>query len=126
MKYYYLKLSDAILPQPDFDEDERSIEAFFGDMDLDLYHWMDGPLIGWDDTHLWIEKGPDDDADLMNLFKAYIILEGVTDLHDDDHMELYNQYGKFHDGGDDFDYGGTYLHYLAIIIKENRDKFYIK
>lgn len=45
------------------------------------------------------------------------IIKRIADLMDsDEHMALFKKHGLFHDGGDDFDYSGSFYYDLLIIM----------
>lgn len=44
-------------------------------------------------------------------------LEGILAMDDTEHMAWFESLGEFHDGGDDFDYGRTYLESLLWVLK---------
>jgi len=47
-----------------------------------------------------------------------IILDRIASMGDSEHIKLFNKHGLFHDGGDDFDYSGSYISLLIDVIKE--------
>jgi len=46
------------------------------------------------------------------------ILNRISSLDYEEHMKLYAKYDKFHDGGDDLDYGGSYVGLLYDLLKK--------
>lgn len=78
-----------------------------GDLDLSVAN-----LEGCD---LVIEK---DKVCLIDVDKDLKILERISSLNEEDHMKLYEKHGVFHDGGDDFDYGGGFVGVLYELLEE--------
>lgn len=79
-----------------------------GDMDLTPCQWFNPSLS--------FEIG-EDYIDLQPNFKDWAeTMETVMNMIEEEHMELYESNGAFHDGGDDFDYGGTYYDDLCFVL----------
>ena len=94
---------DAI---PEFKKQFETIDDLLdGDIDLGVYY-CEGLDIEID------EIGVEFDARHLKYIEKISALDNV------DHMELYSKYGLFHDGGDDFDYGGTFVSCLVDIIRK--------
>lgn len=89
-----------------FPDNFDSIDGLlYGDIDLEVYH-NDGL-----DFHI-TDKGVNFEPRQLKY------VEKLANLDDQEHMDLYDKHKKFHDGGDDFDYGGTYVSALVDIIKD--------
>ena len=76
-----------------------------GDIDLDPYQ-LDG---------LDIQIRPEG-VDFEPRQLKYI--EKIANLDEQDHMAHYEKLGLYHDGGDDFDYGGSFVSALVDLIKK--------
>lgn len=49
---------------------------------------------------------------------AMRIMHDLGTMSDEDHMKYYSENGLFHDGGDDFDYGGSFVYCLWELLNE--------
>ena len=88
---------------------EQAIDHFLnGDLDLTIAI-KEGCTIDIDEEQNIIGSDqPEADCD---------ILMRIANLMDTtDHMDLYKKHGLFHDGGDDFDYAGSFYYDLVTII----------
>lgn len=90
-------------------------DLLLGDLDLELVNAEGGHILieqQWDETYV-ICFGLQDE-----LVKTMKIMETISNMDDEQHMKLYKDYGKFHDGGDDFDYGGGFVGMLYDLLME--------
>ena len=84
---------------------EGDIDNLFGAIDLNVYHAEGLNIYELEDG---IEFEPED--------LKYI--KSKAELEDEDHIKWYQDHGFFHDGGDDLDYGGSFVRCLIDLISE--------
>jgi hypothetical protein len=91
----------------DLSSSEVIKEFLKGNLDLEIAH-KEGCTFRFDDEFVYSENP---------LRDAEILLRIASMGDSDEHMALYKKHGRFHDGGDDFDYGGSFLYDLVEIIE---------
>ena len=78
-----------------------------GDLDITVPH-LEGATFQIDEEGITV----------TNKQKDIEVLKRIADLMDtEEHMDLYKKHGLSHDGGDDFDYGGSFLYDLISLIE---------
>jgi hypothetical protein len=110
------KSLDIILDKefPVYKGTSKNVEQLLtGDLDLEICKLEGANIVitqaDGEDTHTIL---------LGNDFRKTLrILKRVSSLSDEDHMKLYEKYGKFHDGGDDLDYGGLFVGMLYDLLE---------
>ena len=85
-------------------------DFLLSDLDLGLFDSMGGHLEINFNKSIVIDE------------KSINILKEIAEMDDIEHIRAYEEYGLFHDGGDDFDYGGSYVAILYDIIIEAKKK----
>lgn len=98
------KISQKVLK----DLPDDTLEAFLdGDLDLTILEAEGGSI-----------NITEEEIIITDVEKTMGILRMITQLDDEAHMKIYKKHGVFHDGGDDLDYGGSFLCGLEEVLTE--------
>lgn len=113
MKYQKLEIEKMQIPTEMSPTFETVLDLLQGDLDLTLANIYGLNLFTGDETYISLPKG--------TFYKNIAILQGIAALDDNAHLAAYEENDLDHDGGDDLDYGGTFLGLLADLLILNKD-----